>query len=302
MGYDMSIFSPDAATIAAKEANEQANRQAVTARDDYDNQTLAAHFPDLKAPVRRAENSGHYNQWDWSGLTEQEHQAFRQAHDLLMSQDAEFANRFTELQTAVERTYDEGDDPTYFRLNIWGMGKYRGLMDGLGMLNYTDAPEDWPDREDFKIPQITIHPNYEGGKDYLDDDESSSQYAAYEAASDAVRGFMPEGTGIALVKLCSNDGWIVTPEECESALVIWDNLNTDTKLSVRQAAVAKGSDEIEGFIQRLDQGEAVQARRADGARVAASLVDPYVPDPANYWDSWIAFLRRAEDNGGFQVW
>jgi hypothetical protein len=302
MGYDMSIVDPDAETIAAKEANEQANREAVTARDDYDNQTLAAHFPDLKAPVRRPENSGHYNKWDWSSLSEQEHQAFRQAHDLLMSQDAEFASHFTELQTAVERTFDEGDDPTYFRLNIHGMGKYRALMDGLGMLNYTDPPEDWPDRETFKIPQITVHPDYTGGQDYLDDDESSPQYAAYEAAYDEWRGFMPEGTGITLAKLCSNDGWIVTPEECESALAIWDVLDTDTKMGVRQAAVAKSDDEINLFIQRLEQGEAVQAHRADGSRIVAALIDPYVPDPANYWDSWIAFLRRAEASGGFQVW
>jgi hypothetical protein len=47
---------------------------------------------------------------------------------------------------------------------------------------------------------------------------------------------------------------------------------------------------------------AVQTHRADGSRVTASLIAPYVPDLANYWDPWLAFIQRAETSGGFEVW
>ena len=55
-------------------------------------------------------------------MTTKEREAFNQAHDLPLAEDAKFKAHFEELQAAVERTYDEGDDPTYFHLNIWGMG------------------------------------------------------------------------------------------------------------------------------------------------------------------------------------
>jgi len=93
----------------------------------------------------------------------------------------------------------------YFRLNIFGMGAYRDIMDDFGMVNddpappFIDAPED--------IDWDKYH-------------EDPLSYPEYREADNAVLGFEGPSVGIPIVKLCSNDGWLVTPRQCAEAAVM----------------------------------------------------------------------------------
>jgi hypothetical protein len=83
----------------------------------------------------------------------------------------------------------DDEDESYFRANITGMGILRDVMETRGMGFWTD------------------HPRFEA--------EGS------EADNEAVRRFhIPGIRGIPLTKFCSNDGWLVTPEEILGALEI----------------------------------------------------------------------------------
>jgi hypothetical protein len=78
--------------------------------------------------------------------------------------------------------------------------------------------------------------------------------------------------GISGYKLCSNDGWLVTPEELHNALSVY------------------------------------QSRAADRAEVMHQTfqLEFYTPEDSKwlsgYWRQWIAFLKRAEKHGGFRVY
>lgn len=161
----------------------------------------------------------------------------------------------------------------YFRLNIWGMGKCREVMDRYGMLADErpieaefplDSPEPYEEHFDFEGEPIT--------------DEAR----AYEATREQVlRARSPE-PGIGWWKLCSNDGWVVTPEECREALA-----------RAPECAKVHGPSpsELPGF-----------------ERAVANLLG--LPDHATtepveeiaWWPEWLAFLRQAVQYGGFRVW
>jgi hypothetical protein len=79
---------------------------------------------------------------------------------------------------------------------------------------------------------------------------------------DIVAFRLPETKGIPLMKLGSNDGWLVHPEEITEALAIHDTLPPVTDADF-------GEDD-----------------RWDTER----------------WDRWITFLRGAATHGGFKVW
>lgn len=113
-------------------------------------------------------------------------------------------------QEAVSEAYDAmyAADLSYFRLNIWGMGEYRTSMAKLGMAhNKGDHPRfpDW-------------NPEWNEVEDY----ESLPEYQVYEDLCKKARSASVEYPGIPIWKFCSNDGWIVTPIECMSALKIWE--------------------------------------------------------------------------------
>jgi len=93
---------------------------------------------------------------------------------------------------------DEGVDP-YYRQNIWGMGRMREAMETARMGYWSEAePISWPDPDD-----------------YSDND-------ALEAALEPILSHHPDGgDGVPLFKLCTNDGWIITPPECEAAWSAW---------------------------------------------------------------------------------
>jgi hypothetical protein len=88
--------------------------------------------------------------------------------------------------SAFDEMYEA--DTNYYRLNIWGMSTMRRIMDDAGLLEWSDAGE-WPDV-----------------------DEEDPDAAA------KVREWKSRGAGddqqVPAYKFGSNDGWIVTPDEC----------------------------------------------------------------------------------------
>lgn len=113
-------------------------------------------------------------------------------------------------QAAVESLDDAHNksDSGRFRLNIWGMGRYRQLMDIFGMVHESsdaDVPE-WPEYPDD------------------DSDEESPEMKAYDAAALISQGYHNDAGNptIPVHKFYSNDGWWITPSECAAAIEAWD--------------------------------------------------------------------------------
>jgi hypothetical protein len=118
---------------------------------------------------------------------------------------------------------------TYFRRNIFGMGPTRDALERLEMgfwaENWVPLPP-FPSLADFGITDVDDEAHYRK----VQQDEP---WFEYEAISDAAKNFEaataehlrwhgPEIPGIPLHKFCSNDGWHVTREECQAALVRYE--------------------------------------------------------------------------------
>jgi hypothetical protein len=160
---------------------------------------------------------------------------------------------------AVRRYMDAREKTlAYFRLNIWGMGEYREAMNTAHMLFFAEDGSSYPNHTEFAIPR--------------DDDgqliEDSEQYQAYRAAVTAYIEHDHGHVGIPVHKLGSNDGWLVTPAECEGAIEAWEQY------------VDSEHDGVEGQAAIALRGE----------------------DDADYWLRWIQFLRVASNGGGFRVY
>lgn len=144
----------------------------------------------------------------------------------------------------------------YFRLAVWGMRECRDAMTRLGMVDWKWSPGPWPKLEDFVL------------RDYPDEDAEhapDSPSGQYLNAVVMMRNCVPESGLIAGYKLCTNDGWIVTPLEIKGALAVLD-------------------------VYRLE--------RADSEGLLYKFVDAELPD---FFDAWLAFLVRAGEVGGFSV-
>lgn len=102
--------------------------------------------------------------------------------------------------------YSAASDPGYFRLNIHGMSRYRDAMLQIGMAHNSDNPvetDEWP----------------EYPEDVEDSDEAE---AKYNELADPLRArHITADPTIPLHKFGSNDGWVVTPDECHTAVTIW---------------------------------------------------------------------------------
>jgi len=81
----------------------------------------------------------------------------------------------------------------YFRLNIFGMGTARKLMEQADVITWDETPDstDW------------------SGLDDLEEGDDGCQ-----EAHDKVVGVLAPSGRIPAEKFCSNDGWWVTSEEC----------------------------------------------------------------------------------------
>jgi hypothetical protein len=99
-------------------------------------------------------------------------------------------------------------DRGYFRLNIGGMMWARGLMGQAGMIH------------DEGYAHVRALMDAAPGRNPDEPDEEKA-WEANEVAWEAIRRWHPEAPGIAVWKLGSNDGWLVTPLECQGAIARW---------------------------------------------------------------------------------
>ncbi len=99
------------------------------------------------------------------------------------------------------------EDKDYFRANIWGMQILRAAMKAVDVLDLeTEAP---------------AFVKADGAEESEDDGEKWQEANAHVLAFSS-----PEPNKVPIVKFCSNDGWVVTAEECK---IIGDALATIDK-------------------------------------------------------------------------
>lgn len=165
-------------------------------------------------------------------------------------------------QEEVERTYEalRDADSSYFRLNIWGMSRYCEVMDQLGMVV-----------SDYELPPFPHRPDgvtreeIDAFGDRVPGEGTPfrPEVAAYwKQLLEHLSWHIEPAFGIALHKFCTNDGWLVTPEEIAAAL------------------------------------ESYRVHRAEEVKVIVGGD----AEELDYWIQWIAYLQRAQHRGGFRVW
>lgn len=128
--------------------------------------------------------------------------------------------------------YSNDGEERYFRYNIWGMGEARNALDALGMLDIAFRPT-WPEAKDFgfevaangRVPElcglVEALDAQRGDRECpagTDPDAWARMLAYQDANTGLVDGEAETPAGIPAFKLGSNDGWLVTPREIESAL------------------------------------------------------------------------------------
>lgn len=176
-------------------------------------------------------------------------------------------------------------EPYYFRLNIWGMGAMRDIMESLQIgywapiPDFPDAKEHGIDWEDEGVYESEAYEKYQ--RDVLEPylsahpipPDQDLAMAALPGGEDQPSGPVTrlpvkELLGIPLHKFTSNDGWIVTPEECKEAWRIYQSI-PETRIQKIMAA-------------RVENGETPE-------------------ELAKWLDEWMLWVRAAADYGGFEV-
>jgi hypothetical protein len=164
------------------------------------------------------------------------------------------------------------DAPDYFRLNIWGMATMRAIMARSGVMLSADCV--WPE-----------HP----GDEHFDDDGEplTPKGRAFRDAVEAVLRQSPEQGKVPFFKFGSNDGWVITPEECRA-------------LAAGLRAVVNG-----------DTGEALSESIEQEKAFLRHVLDDAIPtvdrDEIEFWRretlDFADFCERSAEHGeGFAVW
>lgn len=244
-----------------------------------------------------------------------------------------FANadpEYAKAQAEVMRISEEMDKArvSYFRLNIWGMGRYRDTMEAVGMGYWADHPA-WPDAQDFGFDNreewwaasealenggdspLTYDHGYENvtlTQDMLDRAKKGQE--AMEYVKSAHPGETP---GIPLVKFTSNDGWHVTPPECLSALQKFGEFLVPGYAS--EAAPYTWEQALQAYRTADERERKIVANNAltlqlvpnapvghpslNGDDDRASVLDVITED---YFLDWLRYLEVAAQHDGFEVW
>lgn len=245
MGYDMRWVKRDDSEIAEVEAL----RALFTAKCKVRNALPDGEKGTLNFERVKREGLDFESDEAWDGRTP----AYRAAQ--------------AEVHAAYEAMGDA--EKSYFRLNIFGMGRYRDLMERLGMAFEDDPHPPFPEAEDYGVTWDDVSAA-EYPEDYPDHEWTDGALVAalkVKEASDAVLRFhgRTDTPGIPLHKFGSNDGWHVLPAECEAAVRIWRKFVAD-----------------------------------EGEEAALNLVTNSV-NGASYWLKWIEYLAGAARHGGFEV-
>lgn len=163
-----------------------------------------------------------YDMYTVQGPDEQERAAFQKAQQRLDAL-ASSAKGAAVDRDAWQAAWTEMANArrSYFRLNIWGMGTCREVMDAFGML--TDEPQPhFPDLQDYGLTEYPEDP-----QDYEIEEERAEVEAELTEAQrrylDAVKAVTDADSdgGIPAYKFSSNDGWLVTPQQISAALATY---------------------------------------------------------------------------------
>lgn len=243
-----------------------------------------------------------------------------------------FANadpEYAAAQAEVMRLSDEQDKArrSYFRLNVWGMARYRDVMEAVGMGFWAEHPA-WPDAEEFGFTtrehgwaaqevmregngDLAYDHGYEGVTVTEDDLEKAKRW---QAAVDNVRSAHPaEIPGIPLVKFTSNDGWVVTPAECRSALELFGRfiaagyamdprkehdlaLSSYRKADDAERKIVAGSAMV---LNAKEDGPVGHPPFSADEGTQATVLD-VITEP--YFLQWLTYLEDAATVDGFEVW
>lgn len=234
-----------------------------------------------KVDPRETETVAELRELFYAAIRERD-QLPREEHGALRGGSADFdahesyegrTDRYINAQDKVEAASREmgAAERSYFRLNIFGMGRWRGLMETLGMAFEDDPHPPFPKTEDcdtnWDDVEAVGYPEDHSGYEWTD--ERLRAALKYREAVNAVLAFhgKADTPGIPLHKFGTNDGWIVLPVECEAAVRTWRDF------------VAKESEDSAVNFVRNTIGQ----------------------DRADYWLQWIAYLAGAARHGGFEV-
>lgn len=189
---------------------------------------------------------------------------------------------------AAWKALEAHDDPTYFRVSMGGIDGLLAPMDAAGMIARAPEPS-WDFVAVEGIPRRLVRD--EAGVEHQVLDKDSPEYRIHW---EQVEYRHADEAGIAVWKLCSNEGWIVTAGECSEALAAWDRLTAEDQRSV--ATEHMGRD-----VETRGSAEKALLNEWLGIAIEDLSVEFQVDDDA-LWSRWLAWLRLAADGDGFVVW
>lgn len=122
---------------------------------------------------------------------------------------------------------------SYFRLNVWGMSVCVELMEKAGMVT-SQGKLLWPELSNYGLTEYPDDPEYYDGHERAEiEAKLTEQGRAFLQASKAVIEYEPQPVaGIPAHKFWSNDGWLVTPKQCEAALSAWEAAAPELRASI----------------------------------------------------------------------
>lgn len=201
MGYDMHWRKKDIGEEADVAAARAVWEEAIAARNALPKSE--------QGTFNRAKAEASGGDWDAHGVRDGRTARYIAAQDAVMAASADMS----------------AAEVSYFRLNVWGMGRACDLMAELGMTFADDPHPPWPRAENFGVTddqaEAVRYPEYGGDVPLTDADRQA--VGRYLAEHDRVLAWhgRTDTPGIPDHKFGSNDGWIVLPAECEAALRIY---------------------------------------------------------------------------------
>lgn len=244
MGYDMHWRKADPNEAAAVAAAHAAWDETIRERD------VIQHEKGTYNPERAKRD----------GLNFEDHAA----HD---GRTERYAAAYDKARAGYVAMLDA--EASYFRLNMFSMGRFCDAMVTLGMV-FEDAPRpEWPKPESWGVTYELIErvesPEYFSDEPPLD---AETEERARRWITERDRVLMWHGKeipGIPLHKFGSNDGWIVLPAEAEAALRI--------------------------YMAKLKE---------IGQDAMNNLIDNEIGNRGR-WAQWLAWLNGAVSHDGFEV-
>lgn len=223
------------------------------------------------------------------GKTEEEELRSRQAREAADQAIAErnaldrMSPEYAEVQKHVSDLLDVwyATDVTYFRYNVWNMGRCCRTMDSFGMLKedrgeklaWPEPPTELGSEEYLDHYYESLRDDYPSWDDVIKQDpeldkvEGLKEY--HERTWEILSRHCPDEPGINYVKFTSNDGWVVTPGEAKSAADLYHRTPEERKMEVF-------------------------------AGMATS--DNSAQDWRDWFERWVKWLEFSATRGGFRVW